>query len=237
MKSSGHSDGGKTQVRRRAGRGALARERDIYAAPPHRRDADGADVIVSTELRKPKVYLTAPSTVDRVDLPRFMGRWYEMARLPYFTERRCVDNVVADYRLGEDGMVHVSNRCRYRDGRISEAKGVARVLDYGRNARLQISFRMLYGVYVFWDDYWIIGLGADYDYALIGQPTKTRAWVLARDPLAKDALVDRWLSEFGDKGFPAASFLRTRQDAAGLEATGDGDARAPGLGEPPSSRS
>ena len=222
MKSSGQSGEDKPRGRRQPGRSGRVREpvreRDIYAAPPHRRDADGADVIVSTELRKPKVYLTAPSTVEQVDLPRFMGRWYEIARLPYFTERRCVDNVVADYRLGEDGMVYVSNRCRYRDGRISEAKGVARVLDYGRNARLQISFRMLYGVYVFWDDYWIIALGADYDYALIGQPTKTRAWVLARDPLASDALVDSWLREFGDKGFPAANFLRTRQDVAGLEA-------------------
>lgn len=210
MKSSRQFDEDKAKGRRRAGRAAV-RERDIYAAPPRRHDADGAEVIVSTELRKPKVYLTAPTTVEQVDLSRFMGRWYEMARLPYFTERRCVDNVMADYRLGEDGLVHVINRCRYRDGRIGEARGVARVLDYGRNARMQISFRMLYGVYVFWDDYWIIGLGADYEYALVGQPTKTRAWVLARDPRANATQVETWLAEFGDKGFPVADFLRTPQ--------------------------
>ncbi|WP_200285636.1 lipocalin family protein [Rhabdochromatium marinum] len=193
--------------------GAPVLQRDIYAAPPRLRDAEGADVTVSTDLRKPKVYLTAPATVEYVDLQRFMGRWFEIARLPYFTERRCVSNVVADYRLGEDGMVHVINRCLHKGGRVGQAKGLARVLDHGRNARLQISFRMLYGVHVFWDDYWIIGLGADYDYALIGQPTKTRAWVLARDPGASDASLKRWLQEFADKGFPAQNFLRTRQDA------------------------
>ncbi len=217
MKSTGHSSGendaSKASPRSRGKPRRGVRERDIYAAPQRQRDADGAEVIVSTELRKPRVYLTAPTTVARVDLTRFMGRWYEMARLPYFTERRCVADVVADYRLGEDGMIHVSNRCRYRDGRIGEARGLARVLDAGHNARLQISFRMLYGVYMFWDDFWVIGLGNDYDYkyALIGQPTRTRAWVLARDPATADAQVDTWLREFGEKGFPAENFLRTRQ--------------------------
>lgn len=209
MKSSGKSTGNRAS---RAGSRGAVRQQDIYEAPPRVREGGGGDVTISTELRKPKVYLTAPATVEKVDLNRFMGRWYEMARLPYFTERRCVANVMADYRLGDDGMVHVHNRCQYKDGRIGQAKGVARVLDYGRNARLQISFRMLYGVYVFWDDYWIIGLGADYDYALIGQPTKNRAWVLARDPSSDSQKVDAWLNEFADKGFPATGFLRTRQD-------------------------
>lgn len=213
MESLERSSGKGSKVGRKVGRKSRGgvRERDIYAAPPRAADATGAEVTVSTGLRKPRVYLTAPTTVERVDLPRFMGRWYEMARLPYFTERRCVADVVADYRLGEDGMIYVSNRCRHKDGRISEAKGLARVLDFGRNARLQISFRMLYGVYVFWDDFWVIGLGAEYEYALIGQPTKTRAWVLARDPGASEARVDAWLQEFGEKGFPARNFLRTSQ--------------------------
>ncbi|MBK5970878.1 lipocalin family protein [Thiorhodovibrio litoralis] len=216
MKSSGQSNDDSPKrrrgVRRAARAGEPVQERDIFAAPKRQREADGAEVIVSAELRKPKVYLTAPATVEHVDLRSFMGRWYEMARLPYFTERRCTANVMADYRMSEDGVIHVDNRCRYKDGRIGQANGVARVLDAGRNARLQISFRMLYGVYVFWDDYWVIGLGANYDYALIGQPTKTRAWVLARDPHASDAQVDAWLKEFADKGFPAGNFLRTRQD-------------------------
>lgn len=189
--------------------------REIYAAPPGSRalDAPDARVTVSTRLRKPRVYLTAPPTVARVDLPRYMGRWYEIARLPYFTQRRCVGDVQADYVLGADGLVYVTNRCTHANGDIGTAKGVARVLDPASNARLEISFRQLYGVNVFWDDYWIIGLGADYEYALVGQPTRKRGWVLAREPRPAEADLAAWLAEFGARGFPAEAFIRTLQTA------------------------
>ncbi len=193
---------------------------EIYSAPKDKSatgDRGEAQVIVSTRLRKPKVHLMAPATAAHVDLRRYMGRWYEVARLPYFTQRRCVKDVQADYVLGDDGMVYVTNRCTHQDGHVGSAKGVARVVDRGSNARLEISFRTLYGVHVLWDDYWIIGVGADYDYALVGQPTRKRGWILSRDPRPDDAQVQRWLAEFADKGFPAKEFLRTRQE--GGEAT------------------
>jgi len=186
---------------------------EIYTAPPGSRQRDDVDaqVTVSTRLRKPRVHLTAPTTVARVDLGRYMGRWYEIARLPYFTQRRCVQDVTADYLLGDDGMVYVTNRCTHADGGVGTAKGLARVVDPGSNSRFEISFRMLYGVHVLWDHYWIIGLGTDYEYALVGQPSRRRGWVLARDPQPSEALIQRWLAEFADKGFPAQAFERTRQ--------------------------
>jgi apolipoprotein D and lipocalin family protein len=162
-------------------------------------------------MRKPKVYLTAPPTVPWLDLARYMGRWYEIARLPYFTQRRCVEDVYAEYALRDDGMVYVCNRCTRRDGVVGEATGLARVVDRGSNARLEISFRTLYGVHVLWDDYWVIGLGAEYDYALVGQPTRRRGWVLSRDPRPAEASIRKWLAEFAEKGFPAAEFMRTVQ--------------------------
>ena len=203
--------------RRRAGRTLDTWAEEIYSAPADKAaDASEreAQVIVSTRQRKPKVHLTAPATALYVDLARYMGRWYEIARLPYFTQRRCVKDVQADYVLGEDGMVYVTNRCTHQDGSIGTAKGVARVVDRASNARLEISFRTLYGVHVLWDDYWIIGVGDDYDYALVGQPTRKRGWVLARDPNPPEEQVQRWLAEFADKGFSAAEFLRTRQQGA-----------------------
>ena len=201
--------------KRRGARDAEAWAEEISSAPkdkPAAGDEGQAQVIVSTRLRKPKVHLTAPATAPYVDLRRYTGRWYEIARLPYFTQRRCVRNVQADYVLGEDGMVYVTNSCIRQDGDTGTARGVARVVDRGSNARLEISFRTLYGVHVLWDDYWIIGVGADYDYALVGQPTRKRGWVLARDPNPAEEQVQRWLAEFADKGFPAKDFLRTRQE-------------------------
>lgn len=186
---------------------------EIYTAPPRsqpRGDID-AQVTVSTRLRKPRVHLTAPSTVQKMDIARYMGRWHEIARLPYFTQRRCTRDVHADYRLGDDGMVYITNRCRHADGSIGTARGLARVLDPTANTRLQISFRMLYGVHVLWDDYWVIGLGEDYEYALVGQPSRRRGWVLARDPQPAEPDIQRWLAEFEAKGFPAQAFERTQQ--------------------------
>jgi apolipoprotein D and lipocalin family protein len=208
--------------RRRAARNTDAWAEEIYSAPKDKRAADEpgeAQVIVSTRLRKPKVHLTAPATAGAVDLRRYMGRWYEIARLPYFTQRRCVKDVQADYVLGDDGMVYVTNRCTHEDGGIGTARGVARVVDRSSNARLEISFRTLYGVHVLWDDYWIIGVGADYDYALVGQPTRKRGWILARDSNPPEERVQRWLAEFAEKGFPAGEFLRTRQEAPAAEGT------------------
>jgi apolipoprotein D and lipocalin family protein len=166
-------------------------------------------------MRKPKVHLTAPATAQKVDLARYMGRWYEIARLPYFTQRRCVKNVKADYVLGDDGMVYVTNSCEHKDGGVGVAKAIARVVDRASNARFEISFRQLYGVHVLWDDYWIIGVGEDYDYALVGQPTRRRGWILSRDPRPPEEAIRRWLGEFEEKGFPADAFRRTRQDPAG----------------------
>ncbi len=188
---------------------------EIYTAPPGSRQRDDVDakVTVSTRLRKPRVHLTAPSAVARVDLKRYMGRWYEIARLPYFTQRRCVQDVTADYLLGDDGMVYVTNRCAHADGGVGTATGLARVVDRSSNSRFEISFRMLYGVHVLWDHYWIIGLGGDYEYALVGQPSRRRGWVLAREPQPPEAQIQQWLAEFADKGFPAQSFERTRQSA------------------------
>jgi apolipoprotein D and lipocalin family protein len=185
---------------------------EIYTAPPGARQRDDVDaqVTVSTRLRKPRVHLTAPSTVVHVDLKRYMGRWYEIARLPYFTQRRCVQDVTADYLLGDDGMVYVTNRCTHADGGVGTAKGLARVVDRGSNSRFEISFRMLYGVHVLWDHYWIIGLGSDYEYALVGQPSRRRGWVLAREPRPPEQQIQQWLAEFAAKGFPAQAFERTR---------------------------
>jgi apolipoprotein D and lipocalin family protein len=200
---------------RRSARDLSSWSKEIYTAPPKARGNDAepdATVTVSTRLRKPRVHLTAPTTVAQVELARFMGRWYEIARLPYFTQRRCVKNVHADYVLGSDGLVHVTNRCTHADGGIGVATGVAQVVDPNSNARLEISFRMLYGVHVFWDDYWIIGLDTDYGHALIGQPSRRRGWLLARDAHPAETDVERWLAVFAEQGFPVEELIRTPQD-------------------------
>jgi apolipoprotein D and lipocalin family protein len=123
-----------------------------------------------------------PNPVDRVDLKRYQGLWYEVARIPNRFQDHCVANTTAEYRLREDGGIRVLNRCLTRDGHWDEAQGIARVVDPNSNARLEVSFVSLFGWHLFWGDYWILDLAPDYSYAVIGTPERDYGWILSRTP-------------------------------------------------------
>ncbi len=152
-----------------------------------------------------------PRPVDRVDLQRYMGRWYEIAAMPNFFQRNCARDTTADYALRDDGLVSVTNRCVRASGEADQADGVARVADPVTNARLEVSFVSILGVRLFWGDYWVIGLGRDYDYALIGTPTRRWGWILARDPHPPEAQIQAWLAELKVQGYDPADFVRKPQ--------------------------
>lgn len=79
-------------------------------------------------------------TVDRVDLARYAGQWYENARFPNRFQRSCAGNVTARYAVRADGRMDVTNRCTGEDGRATTAQGVARVVDTRTNAKLKVRF-------------------------------------------------------------------------------------------------
>lgn len=120
------------------------------------------------------------ATVGAVDLARYAGEWYEIAKYPNRFQQQCVTDTTATYRLRDDGRIGVVNRCRTRDG-VDEAHGVARPVD-DRTDRLQVSFlpAALRWLPFGWGDYWIIELAPDYRYAVIGEPSREYLWVLAR---------------------------------------------------------
>ncbi len=122
----------------------------------------------------------ALKTVSQVDLKRYVGTWYEIARLPNRFQDQCVGNVTADYKRLDDGNIEVINRCQDDDSMIDEAQGVARIVDTSTNAKLEVSFVSLFGWNLFWEDYWILDLSNDYAYAVVGTPSRKYAWILAR---------------------------------------------------------
>ena len=136
------------------------------------------------------------ATAASVDLDRYLGRWYEIARLPNGFEKGC-EGVTADYARREDGLIAVVNTCRdgAPDGPVKAAKGRARVVDAATNAKLEVSF---FGP--FWGDYWILWRAEDYSLSLVGEPGGRYLWILARtpeiDPAARDAALAR-LEAFG----------------------------------------
>jgi apolipoprotein D and lipocalin family protein len=123
-------------------------------------------------------------TVDAVDIDRYLGDWFELARFPNRFQRECDSDVRATYARRPDGNIAVVNRCRRADGRITEARGVARVVDPRTRAKLKVRFApaILSFLPAVWGDYWIIGLAPDYSWAVVGSGDRKYLWILGRTP-------------------------------------------------------
>ena len=148
---------------------------------------------------------TPLETVPRVDLNRYVGRWYEIASFPTWFQKGCLGST-ADYRLRPDGEIDVLNQCRKApDGVPDSARGRAWVTDPGTNAKLKVQF-----FWPFRGDYWIIDLGRDYDYAVVGHPGRDYLWVLSRTPHMEDELYGRILERVRQKGYDPGRLVKTR---------------------------
>lgn len=145
-------------------------------------------------------------TVAAVDLQRYIGLWYEVAKIPNRFQKQCVSGTTAEYIWREDGRIDVVNRCTTEDGSIDEAEGIARIEDPLTNARLEVSFVSFLGWRPFWGDYWVIGLDDDYQWAIIGTPDRKYGWVLTRSPVVDDATMERIYSIIEENGYSREAF-------------------------------
>jgi apolipoprotein D and lipocalin family protein len=149
---------------------------------------------------------TAPlPTVPSVDLARYVGTWYEVASLPNRFQKQCVADTQARYRqTGAD--IEVVNRCRTADGKVDDITGIAKVVPDSGNAKLRVSFfRPFYG------DYWVLALGPDYRWVLVGEPTRQFGWVLSRSPAIAPADLDTAIARAEALGYPRTAFRTTPQ--------------------------
>ena len=153
-------------------------------------------------------------TVASVDLTRYVGTWYEIARFPNRFQKDCVANVKAQYIKRADGNVDVINRCKEADGKINQASGVARVDNPQTNAKLKVSFApdWLNWVPFIWGDYWIIDLAPDYSLAAVGDPSRDYLWVLSRTPSIADADYEALVNRVTAQGFDTAKLVKTVQE-------------------------
>jgi len=135
--------------------------------------------------------------VEKVDLGSYTGQWYEIARYPNSFERGCV-GVTADYSLRQDGRINVLNTCREGSlgGNVRTIEGVARVVDSSTNAKLAVTF---FGP--FEGDYWILELGNDYEYAVVGEPSRKFLWILSREPVLDEEVYIDILTRLPEKGY------------------------------------
>lgn len=145
-------------------------------------------------------------TVESVDLNRYAGFWYEIARIPNRFQSRCARRTVASYRLRPDGRISVLNQCIKANGNVEQASGVARVVDSKTQARLKVSLVSLLGWRPFWGDYWILGLGEGYRWAIVASPDRKYGWILSRTPTLEAASLERIFAILERNGFEPGRF-------------------------------
>jgi apolipoprotein D and lipocalin family protein len=155
---------------------------------------------------EPAAALPPLVTVDHVDLPRYLGRWFEIARIPNRFQKQCASNTTAEYELRNDGSITVTNTCLMNIGKADVAHGVAKIVDTSTNARLKVSFINFFGLRPFWGDYWVIGLDPDYQWAIVGTPSRRFGWVLARTPTLDDGTMEAIYGIIEKNGYQVGAF-------------------------------
>ena len=150
----------------------------------------------------------ALEVVPFVDLTRYTGRWYEISRYPNRFQEGCVGSR-ATYTMRSDGKIAVLNECydASSSGNVRNAKGTAKVVDTKSNAKLKVSF-----FWPFYGDYWIIDLGKEYEYAVVGHPDRTYLWILSRTKKMDEMLYQEILGRIEAKGYDVTQLIKTQQE-------------------------
>lgn len=144
-------------------------------------------------------------TVEKVVVDRYLGKWYEVAMIPNRFQSMCAADTRAEYQRYGDGL-KVINRCRKPDGRIETAEGVAKLVDGSNNAKLRVSFfRPFYG------NYWILDLDPNYQWVLVGEPSRKYGWVLSRNQQIDAKQLELVLRKAESLGYHINDFKLTPQ--------------------------
>jgi apolipoprotein D and lipocalin family protein len=156
-------------------------------------------------------------TVSYVDLGRYQGTWHEVARLPMWFQRGCLQST-ATYVLRADGTVAVTNRCPTDDGGVKTATATARVVDPATNARLEVVFDNWFSR-LFPDlargQYWVLHVDPDYRLAVVGHPSRAYLWILSRDPTVDEETYRAVVALARGLGFPVEELIRPAAPPAG----------------------
>ena len=122
--------------------------------------------------------------VQTLDVPRYMGRWYEVARFPNWFQKKCVSDSFAEYTLLPDARVRVLNRCRLQSGEMEQALGLARQIGAPDSAKLKVRFApgWLSWLPWVWGDYWVVDLDDAYQLVAVSEPRREYLWILSRSP-------------------------------------------------------
>ncbi len=147
-----------------------------------------------------------PLDVAHVDLSRMQGKWFEIAKLPRPSQAGCT-GTTAEYTLKSATELLVVNECHEGSlqGAVKRVAARAVANDAAVPAKLSLDFGFAYG------DYWIVDVGADYEYVVVGHPTRDYLWILSREKTLPKNTLDGVLERAKAKGFPTGILTYTEQ--------------------------
>ena len=155
----------------------------------------------------------AVTAVSSVDLKRYSGKWFEIAKLPTKFQKECVGNTTATFNtMRRDGQIEVLNSCLQKNGKLDQRRGQAKVVDAGTNAKMKVSFPKFSS-----GSYWIVDLDPNYQYAVVGHPERDFLWILSRTPEMNDALYQQILRKIEKMGFEPNRLVKTPQNVEMLK--------------------
>lgn len=152
-------------------------------------------------------------TIERLDVARYMGTWYEIAKYPNRFQRQCVADTQALYRPRDDGQLDVVNRCRQANGEMTEAVGRARQVGAADSPKLEVRFApaWLSWLPMVWGNYWVIDLDPAYQLVAVSEPSREYLWVLSRTPTVDAAAYQALLGRLQAQGFDLSKLERSAQ--------------------------
>ena len=153
-------------------------------------------------------------TIASLDVPRYMGTWFELAKFPNVFQRKCVRNTRAVYTLNVDNTVQVLNRCRIQDGSTIEALGQAKQMGNATSPVLKVRFapEWLGWLPLVWGDYWVIDLDDQYQLAAVSDAKREYLWVLSRSPKTEPRHYAALLQRLQQQGFDIDKLEVTTHD-------------------------
>jgi apolipoprotein D and lipocalin family protein len=150
-------------------------------------------------------------TVPHVDLPRYMGDWYVIANIPYFAEKNCFDSVES-YALRDDGRIDNWFTCREKSFQAPmkrKATALITVKDKASNAFWSVRFFKIFAI-----KYLILDVDPDYQWAVVGHPSRKYGWVFARAKTLPDATYQGILRRLAAQGYDPGKFKLVPQAPA-----------------------
>ena len=152
-------------------------------------------------------------TIEKVELDKYLGVWYEVARKPMYFQNKCDRDVSATYTLNENGNIGVDNRCYTKDGQLNQSIGEAFIKNAPFNTKLKVSFlpESVRWLPVGRGDYWILKIDDAYQTVLVGEPRRRYLWVLSRSAQPDQAVVKEYLDYAQSIGYDIGDVIHTKQ--------------------------